>query len=144
MKANGNFETWNDLVQVPGSVIGTSSVRRTAQLLGHHPKLSFKDIRGNLNTRLKKLDDLNGDYDAIVLAAAGIMRLDWQDRIHKALQPNECLHAVGQGALAVECRSDDLEILEMLKPLNDKATVQAVIAERAFMKFLVKFSKLSH
>lgn len=83
------------------------------------------------------MDDPDGNYDAIILAAAGIMRLNWQHRIHKALEPNECLHAVGQGALAVECRSDDAEILEMLMPLNDKATVQAVIAERAFMKFLV-------
>jgi len=136
LKANCKYRTWEDLVQEPGNVIGTSSVRRQAQLRARWPNLKFNDIRGNLNTRLRKLDDENGPYQALILAAAGILRLDWEQRIHRELKSEECLHAIGQGALAVECRTDDKKILDMLKPLNDKATVQAVMAERALMRTL--------
>ena len=83
LKANCKYRTWEDLVQEPGNVIGTSSVRRQAQLRAKWPNLEFNDIRGNLNTRLRKLDDENGPYQALILAAAGILRLDWEQRIHR-------------------------------------------------------------
>ncbi|MGK7888238.1 MAG: hydroxymethylbilane synthase, partial [Leptolyngbyaceae cyanobacterium] len=86
-----------------GSVVGTSSLRRLAQLRHHYPHLTFKDIRGNLNTRLRKLDE--GQYDATILAVAGLKRMGWGDRIHETLSPEVSLHAVGQGALGIECRS---------------------------------------
>jgi len=83
MKANSHFKSWEDIAAVPGNVIGTSSVRRIAQLRGKYPNLEFQDIRGNLNTRLKKLDNAESPYQAIILATAGICRLDWKERIHR-------------------------------------------------------------
>ena len=83
MKAGSPFSTWEDLLKAEKAVVGTSAVRRIAQLQGKYPNLTFMDIRGNLNTRLKKLDDPEGPYDAIILAKAGIMRLNWQHRIHR-------------------------------------------------------------
>jgi len=116
------------------AVIGTSSLRRLAQLRHHFPKFQFKDIRGNVNTRLRKLDD--GEYDAIVLAAAGLNRLDMSDRIHQILPPDISLHAVGQGALGIECRRGDDEILSILKVLEHEPTAQRCYAERAFLRSL--------
>ena len=83
LKDNCKYQSWEDLVQDQGNVIGTSSVRRAAQLRGKYPNLQFQDIRGNLNTRLRKLDDKDGPYQAVILAAAGILRLDWNSRIHR-------------------------------------------------------------
>ena len=117
-----------------GAVIGTSSLRRLAQLRHHYPHLRFKDIRGNLNTRLQKLD--SGDYDAIVLAAAGLHRLNMSDRIHQIIPAAISLHAVGQGALGIECRSEDPDILQLLKALEHKPTAQRCYAERAFLREL--------
>lgn len=117
-----------------GAVIGTSSLRRLAQLRHHYPHLSFKDVRGNLNTRLAKLD--NGEYDALILAAAGLQRLGMSDRIHQVIPPEISLHAVGQGALGIECRAGDTEILELLKPLEHKPTALRCYAERAFLREL--------
>ena len=117
-----------------GAVIGTSSLRRLAQLRHHFPQLRFKDIRGNLNTRLRKLDE--GGYDAIVLAVAGLRRMDMGDRIHEVLSPDISLHAVGQGALGVECREGDEAILSMLSVLSDKPTTMRCLAERAFLREL--------
>ncbi|XP_029964819.1 porphobilinogen deaminase-like isoform X1 [Salarias fasciatus] len=117
------------------SVIGTSSLRRAAQLKKRFPHLDFKDIRGNLNTRLKKLDDKN-DFSAIILAAAGLRRMGWEDRISQILGPEDCMYAVGQGALAVEVRARDADILEMVSVLHDPDTVLRCIAERAFLKRL--------
>ena len=117
-----------------GAVIGTSSLRRLAQLRHHYPHLRFKDIRGNLNTRLQKLD--SGDYDAIVLAAAGLQRLNMADRIHQIIPAEISLHAVGQGALGIECRSEDPEILHLLKALEHQPTAQRCYAERAFLREL--------
>ena len=96
-----------------GSVIGTSSLRRLAQLRHHFPHLKFKDVRGNVNTRLGKLDA--GEYDAIILAAAGLERLGMSDRIHEIIPASISLHAVGQGALGIECRSGDEDILKIIK-----------------------------
>jgi hydroxymethylbilane synthase len=117
-----------------GAVIGTSSLRRLAQLRYHFPHLAFKDIRGNLNTRLAKLDA--GEYDALILAAAGLKRLDMSDRIHQILPSDISLHAVGQGALGIECREDDAEVLQLLKALEHIPTAQRCYAERAFLREL--------
>uniref|UniRef100_A0A8C5PHZ8 hydroxymethylbilane synthase n=1 Tax=Leptobrachium leishanense TaxID=445787 RepID=A0A8C5PHZ8_9ANUR len=117
------------------SVIGTSSLRRAAQLKKMFPHLEFRDIRGNLNTRLKKLDEQQ-DFSAIVLATAGLSRMGWESRIGQILSPDICMYAVGQGALAVEVRAKDEDILRMVSTLNDLQTVLRCIAERAFMKRL--------
>jgi hydroxymethylbilane synthase len=117
-----------------GSVIGTSSLRRLAQLRHHYPHLVFKDVRGNVITRLEKLD--SGDYDALILAAAGLGRLDLGNRIHQLIPPEISLHAVGQGALGIECRIDDQEVLEVLKSLEHPATTARCIAERSFLRSL--------
>ncbi|MBF2026783.1 MAG: hydroxymethylbilane synthase [Oscillatoriales cyanobacterium C42_A2020_001] len=117
-----------------GAVIGTSSLRRLAQLRHYFPHLSFKDVRGNLNTRLAKLDA--GEYDALILAAAGLQRLDMADRIHQVIPAEISLHAVGQGALGIECRSDDGEILTLLKALEHLPTAYRCYAERAFLREL--------
>lgn len=118
-----------------GSVIGTSSLRRAAQLKKRFPQLEFKDIRGNLNTRLKKLDEKD-DYAAIILAAAGLKRMGWEGRTSQILGPDDCMYAVGQGALAVEVRTRDGDILEMVSTLHHPDTVLRCIAERAFLRKL--------
>ena len=117
-----------------GAVIGTSSLRRLAQLRHHYPHLSFKDIRGNLNTRLRKLDE--GQYDGIILAVAGLERLGMGDRVHQVLPNDVSLHAVGQGALGIECREGDEEILALLKALEHLPTAHRCYAERAFLREL--------
>lgn len=117
-----------------GAVIGTSSLRRLAQLRYHFPNLTFKDVRGNVNTRLRKLDE--GEYDAIVLAVAGLQRLNMGDRVHQIIKKEICLHAVGQGALGLECRERDEEILEILKVLEHEPTRDRCYAERAFLREL--------
>ncbi|XP_055344160.1 porphobilinogen deaminase-like isoform X2 [Paramacrobiotus metropolitanus] len=128
--------TWT-LANLPeGAVVGTSSLRRAAQLKRHYPHLLFKDVRGNLNSRLRKLDDANSPYDALILATAGLLRLGWQDRISIILPTADCLYAVGQGALAVECRSDDVETCNLLRGLVDPDTTLCCVAERALLKYL--------
>lgn len=117
-----------------GTILGTSSLRRLAQLRHAFPHLQFKDVRGNLNTRLAKLD--NGDYDALILAVAGLERLDMADRIHQVIDPTISLYAVGQGALGIECRGNDAETLELLQPLIHVPTQQRCWAERAFLREL--------
>lgn len=117
-----------------GAVIGTSSLRRLAQLRHHFPHLTFKDIRGNLNTRLRKLDE--GQYDAIILAVAGLERLGMGDRVHQVIPADVSLHAVGQGALGIECREGDTEILNLIKTLEDSTTAYRCLAERAFLREL--------
>ena len=122
------------LDQLPaGAKIGTSSLRRGAQILAHRPDVKIQWIRGNIDTRLKKLE--TDDYDAIVLAAAGLSRMGWtKDVVTQFLDPDICLPAVGQGALAVECRKDDEELLSLLQGLNSTDTAQSVAAERAFLQ----------
>lgn len=114
-----------------GAVVGTSSLRRRAQLLAARPDLNIRDLRGNVDTRLRKLDE--GLYDAIILAAAGLERLGHTDRIKSLIPASVCLPAVGQGALAIECRANDKETRAMLDFLNDLPTRQATSAERAFL-----------
>ncbi|MEH2055531.1 MAG: hydroxymethylbilane synthase [Nostoc sp.] len=117
-----------------GALIGTSSLRRLAQLRHHFPHFTFKDVRGNLITRLAKLDA--GEYDALILAAAGLERLGMSDRIHQVI-PNEIsLHAVGQGALGIECRADDSELLSLLKAIEHPQTRDRCLAERSFLRSL--------
>jgi hydroxymethylbilane synthase len=117
-----------------GAVIGTSSLRRLAQLRYHFPHLEFKDIRGNLNTRLAKLDA--GEYDAIILAVAGLERLGMSDRIGQVIPSDISLHAVGQGALGIECRADDEEILGVLKAIEHTPSKQRTLAERELLRRL--------
>lgn len=117
-----------------GAVIGTSSLRRLAQLRHHFPHFTFKDVRGNLNTRMARLDD--GEYDALILAVAGLERLGMGSRIHQVLSMELSLYAVGQGALGIECRADDLEVLSLLKAIEHVPTRDRVLAERAFLREL--------
>lgn len=128
---HGDFQDYQIETLPADSVIGTSSLRRLAQLRYHYPHLTFKDIRGNLNTRLQKLDA--GEYDGIILAVAGLQRLDMGDRIHQILPPEVSLHAVGQGALGIECREGDDEILGLLQGLAHPPSTQRCLAERAFL-----------
>ena len=117
-----------------GTVIGTSSLRRLAQLRHHFPHLEFKDVRGNLNTRMSKLDA--GEYDALILAVAGLQRLGMGDRIHQSIPKEISLHAVGQGALGIECRSDDAEVRSLLKAIEHPQTRDRCLAERSFLREL--------
>ena len=115
----------------PNARIGTGSLRRQAQVKHLRPDLEVVGIRGNVDTRLRKLDE--GDYDAIILAAAGLRRLGWHERITELLEPPRMLPAVGQGALAIECRADDASAQTLLKQLDDGATHHATRAERAML-----------
>jgi len=112
-----------------GARVGTSSLRRQCQLSKHRPDLQILDLRGNVNTRLKKLND--NQYDAIILAAAGLLRLGFEQKIREFMTPEISLPAIGQGAIGIECRIDDQRINKLLAPLNDKTTHIRVIAERA-------------
>ena len=117
-----------------GTILGTSSLRRECQLRKYRPDLTIKSLRGNVGTRLAKLDA--GDYDAIILATSGLQRLGLDERICHELDKQISLPAVGQGALAIECRADDTDVLALLKPLNDPQTRLCVLAERAMNKAL--------
>jgi hydroxymethylbilane synthase len=117
-----------------GAVIGTSSLRRLAQLRHKFPHFTFKDVRGNLITRMAKLDA--GEYDALILAVAGLERLEMNDRIHQILSPEISLHAVGQGALGIECRADDTEVITLLKAIEHPQTRDRCLAERSFLRVL--------
>jgi len=118
----------------PGSIVGTSSLRREAQLRERYPKLEVRPLRGNLDTRLAKLD--RSEYDAIVLAAAGLQRLGLAARIRSMLEPEQSLPAPGQGALAIECREDRTVLRGQLTALDDAATAACVRAERAVSRRL--------
>lgn len=117
-----------------GARVGTSSLRRTAQLLVRRPDLTILPLRGNVDTRVRKA--LNGEYDAIVLAQAGLTRLGLQEHISEVLPLEIMLPAPGQGALAVQCRAEDTETLELLAAIHDPITAEAVEAERAFLASL--------
>jgi len=118
----------------PGSIVGTSSLRRLAQLRFNYPKLEFKDIRGNVLTRLEKLD--SGEFDCIILAAAGLKRLGFESRIHQLISSEISLHAVGQGALGIECKKDDHKVLKIIDVLNHEETNKRCLAERSFLREL--------
>jgi hydroxymethylbilane synthase len=121
------------LAELPaGAVVGTSSLRRQSLIAARYPHLVIKPLRGNLGTRLGKLD--RGDYAAIILAAAGLKRLGMPERIRSLMEPEDSLPAAGQGAMAIEIRSDRADLREVLAPLNHLATARAVAAERKVSK----------
>ena len=124
---SNRYQTLDELPE--GAIVGTSSLRRQTQIRAKCPHLQIRDLRGNVNTRLAKLD--NGDYDAIILAAAGLIRLDFQARITAYLSTEQSLPAIGQGAIGIECRQHDARIENLLAPLSHEATQLCVRAERA-------------
>lgn len=126
------FSNLDDLPE--GALVGTSSLRRQCQIKQYRPDLNFISLRGNVGTRLAQMD--SGKYDAIILATSGLMRLGLADRIRYEIDTQICLPAVGQGALAIECRADDADILALLKPLNHESSRLCVLAERAMNRRL--------
>jgi len=124
---SNDYSLFEDLPK--GARLGTSSLRRQCQLAAQRPDLNIIDLRGNVNTRLQKLD--KGNYDAIILAAAGLKRLGMEDRITECLSPEVSLPAIGQGAVGIECRRDDDWVNELLTPLNDRDSAIRVRAERS-------------
>ncbi|OMD14261.1 hydroxymethylbilane synthase [Paenibacillus odorifer] len=123
------------LYELPrGARVGTSSLRRSSQLAALRPDLVIEPVRGNIDSRLRKLE--SGEYDAILLAAAGLSRMGWQDRVSAYLPPEVCLPAVGQGALGIQCRADDADLRKLLALYNDADTALTVAAERTFLGVL--------
>ena len=127
-----SYRTFAELPQ--GAVVGTSSLRRQCQLKALRPDLDIRSLRGNVGTRLSKLD--NGDYDAIILASAGLIRLGLADRIASFIDVEQSLPAAGQGAVGIECRTDDMQVQTLLAPLADAETTYCVRAERAMNNHL--------
>jgi len=126
------IKSFNELPK--GATVGTSSLRRSCQLLNIRPDLKIVQLRGNLDTRLRKLDE--GQFDAIILAAAGVKRLGWAERITETIEPKISLPAIGQGAIGIECRIDDEFINKLIAPLKHPETSVCVRAERACLKKL--------
>ncbi len=124
---SNQFDSIHDLPQ--GAKVGTCSMRRIVQLKAQRPDLEILDLRGNVNTRLQKLDD--GEFDAIILACAGLIRLKFEDRIKQEIPAIDSLPAVGQGAVGIEIRENDQEVLALIRPLIDQETTYRVCAERA-------------
>jgi len=143
--------TCSSIDELPqGARLGTSSLRRQSQLRARRPDLRILDLRGNVNTRLSKLD--NGEYDAIMLAAAGVKRMGWEARITEFLPPEQFLPAIGQGAIGIEIRNDDARLHELVAELNDDQTAIRIAAERALNEALqggcqvpiAGYSEISH
>lgn len=124
---SNNYDSIEDLPQ--GAKLGTASLRRQCQISAYRPDIEILPLRGNVNTRLSKLD--NGEYDAIILAVAGLKRLGFEQRIRAALSAQQSLPAIGQGAIGIECRSDDERVHALLQPLHHEHTAICVAAERA-------------
>ena len=129
---SNSYRTFDELPQ--SAVVGTSSLRRQCQLKALRPDLDIRSLRGNVGTRLSKLD--NGDYDAIILASAGLIRLGLEDRIASFIEVEQSLPAAGQGAVGIECRTDDVQVKQLLAPLADAETTCCVLAERAMNNHL--------
>ncbi|GBF28641.1 porphobilinogen deaminase [bacterium MnTg03] len=126
---------YDSLASMPaGKRVGTSSLRRQMQIRETYPQLEIDWLRGNVNSRLVKLDE--GNYDAIILACAGLIRLGFEQRIKRALDPEECLPAIGQGAIGIEVRSDDKAVKELIEPLAHADTMSCIAAERAMNQAL--------
>lgn len=134
----GKYKTLADLPE--GAVVGTSSVRRMAQIKLQYPKLRFQDMRGNIDTRLRKLDAADSEYSVLILAAAGLHRTERHGRISQYLERDTegggMLYAVGQGGLVLEVRADDAKMIELLKPFEDRRTMLAIETERSIMRTL--------
>ncbi|MCU7929892.1 MAG: hydroxymethylbilane synthase [Candidatus Thiodiazotropha sp. (ex Codakia rugifera)] len=124
---SNRYQHFSELPQ--GACVGTSSLRRQSQLSENRPDLVIKSLRGNVNTRLRKLDE--GEYDAIILAAAGLIRLGFEARITALIGPEQSLPAIGQGAVGIECRADDPLVNDLIAPLHHQETAFCVLAERA-------------
>ncbi len=123
---------WPSFKSLPeGASIGTSSLRRQCQLMAARPDIKVEQLRGNLDTRIRKCEE--GLFDAVILAAAGIRRMGWEERIKEYIGPEVCLPAIGQGAIGIECRKDDEFINHALSALQHQDTWDAVVAERAFL-----------
>ena len=118
----------------PGATVATGSLRRKSQLLHHRPDLKTVDLRGNLNTRRQKLEE--SDWDGMILAHAGVIRLGWQNLITEILDTHVLLPAVGQGAMAIEIRDNDPKLMDLIKPLNDTETQLCILAERGLLRRL--------
>lgn len=129
---SNRYRSLNELPE--GSIVGTSSLRRESQLRAQFPHLKVEPLRGNVQTRLRKLDE--GQYAAIILAAAGLKRLELSDRITALLSPEQSLPAVGQGALGIECRSHRKDLIQLMQPLHHQETAFCVEAERAMSRVL--------
>ena len=129
---SNQYQSLDDLPE--NAKVGTSSLRRQCQLAAYRPDLEILSLRGNVNTRLRKLDE--GEFDGIILAAAGLIRLDMADRIRDLIGTRILLPAVGQGAVGIECRTNDSVISALIAPLADERTVLRVLAERAMNKRL--------
>lgn len=134
MKAGSQYKKLRDLPD--GSVVGTSSVRRSAQLLKYYPRLNFESVRGNVQTRLRKLDDPETPYECLLLAGAGLLRVGLGNRITQYLDAPEMYYAVGQGALGVEIRKGDTRIKELLLHIEDISSTMRCYAERSLMRHL--------
>ncbi|HIJ22301.1 MAG: hydroxymethylbilane synthase [Gammaproteobacteria bacterium] len=124
---SNQYAQFEDLAE--GARVGTSSLRRKCQLLDLRPDLEILDLRGNVNTRLRKMDD--GEFDAIILASAGLIRLEMESRIRSQIPAETILPAVGQGAVGIECRENDTAVMELIAPLNHTETTIRVLSERA-------------
>lgn len=129
---SNNFKSLSELPH--GARVGTCSLRRRSQISARYPHLIIQDLRGNVQTRLKKLDE--GEYDAIILAASGLIRLGLENRITQLLEVEDSLPANGQGALGIECRANDTRVKKLLNVLNDPTTKDCVLAERAMNRTL--------
>ena len=129
---SNHYQSLDELPE--GSTVGTSSMRRRCQLHAYRPDLKLKDLRGNVGTRLRKLDE--DQFDAIVLAAAGVTRLGFEERIREYLEPEVMLAAIGQGAIGIETRANDPAVMNIIEPLDDALTKTQLIAERAFSRKL--------
>ncbi len=125
-------KSFKDLKQ--GGTVGTSSLRRQCQLMSVRPDIKIEQLRGNLDTRIRKMEE--GQFDAIILAAAGIRRLGWGEKIKEYIDPEMCIPAIGQGAIGIECRVDDAFMNETLSVLQHQDTWDCVVAERALLKRL--------
>lgn len=134
MKKGSPYKTLKDLPD--GSIVGTSSVRRSSQLLKNYPNLKFDSVRGNIHTRLRKLDDENSPFECLILASAGLVRVGLGDRITQNLDAPDMYYAVGQGALGIEIRKDDYVMKEILQSIEDLPTTYCCLAERSLMRYL--------
>ncbi|KAI5965257.1 HEM3 [Candida pseudojiufengensis] len=132
MKKGSPYKKLSDLPN--GSIVGTSSIRRSSQLIKNYPNLKFESVRGNIQTRLNKLDNLDNEYCCLILASAGLKRLGLGDRITSCL--DDVYYAVGQGALGVEIKKDDFEIKRILKSIEDPVATICCLAERSLMRYL--------
>jgi len=134
MKAGSPYKSLADLPE--GAVVGTSSIRRLAQLLRNYPHLQFADVRGNIATRLSKLDAKDSPYDCLILAAAGLIRTGLDNRITTCLDAPDMYYAVGQGALGIEIRKDDMQMIQVLSKIEHRPSTMRCIAERSMMRVL--------